>query len=195
MSRRAPLTPPRPGRSRWVAPADLVPHPRYGAHPRFTDVAAPAGTTHYRYEPTTIIAGTVVLATPARQHKATVPVTHYLDVLLTCRRCARPFIFFADEQRHWYEELGFVLDAWATHCTACRKLAQVDRRRLHRYATAVAQPRLDDAALAQLLADALALWRAGRLTRAGALARVLGRARKQLPTHPHTAALQAALRG
>ncbi len=190
--------PPRPGRSRWPTPPGLVPHPRFGSHPHFTDVPVPTGTygggTPYRYEPTTIIEGTVVCATPARQLKATVPYAYYLDVLLTCRRCDRPFIFFALEQQHWYEELGFSLDAWTNHCSECRKLAQADRRRFHRYADAISQPTLDDAALAQLLGDALAMWQAGRLTKRGTLERLLGRGRRQLPDHAVTAALQAALR-
>ena len=47
----------------------------------------------------------------SRQSPAMVPVTHYYDVTRTCRDCDRPFIFFAQEQKHWYEQLGLPLEA------------------------------------------------------------------------------------
>lgn len=188
----------RPGRSRWVAPDGLVPHPRYGAMPRFTD-AAPRGDLarplpHYRYTAATVIDGTVVVADLRRQAAATVAAPYYLDVRQRCRGCARPFIFYAEEQRHWYEELGFSLDAWCDRCVPCRKLGQQRRQRFHRYADAIVRPVLDDAALAQLLGDAITLWQDGRLRKRGTLERLLGRGRRQLAGHPATAALAAALR-
>lgn len=43
-----------------------------------------------------------------------------------CRACGVDFVFTAEEQRHWYETLGFFLDATAVRCSSCR----VKRRRL-----------------------------------------------------------------
>lgn len=43
-----------------------------------------------------------------------------------CRDCKVDFVFTAEEQRHWYETLGFFLDATAVRCSSCR----TKRRRL-----------------------------------------------------------------
>lgn len=43
-----------------------------------------------------------------------------------CRECGVDFVFTADEQRHWYETLGFFLDSTAVRCSSCR----TKRRRL-----------------------------------------------------------------
>src|SRR6186997_3344178 len=37
-----------------------------------------------------------------------------------CRECGKAFVFSAQEQRHWYEVLGFFIDATAVRCAACR---------------------------------------------------------------------------
>ena len=70
------------------------------------------------------IANTAVPADLTRQSKATVPVTHYFDLERICRECGRPFIFFAVEQKHWYETLRFPLEADAVRCPICRKQNQ-----------------------------------------------------------------------
>lgn len=79
------------------------------------------------------IPNTAVIAYPAKQTRATVPVTHYFDLERSCRDCQRPFIFFAAEQKYWYEELGFVLDADAVRCIECRKKQQGIARLRKRY--------------------------------------------------------------
>jgi Probable zinc-ribbon domain len=50
-----------------------------------------------------------------------VPV-HYFDEKRHCRDCGKQFIFFAMEQKHWFEVLGFMLDADAVRCSICRKI-------------------------------------------------------------------------
>jgi hypothetical protein len=81
------------------------------------------------------IANTAILADLARQTPATVPVTHYFDLERKCRDCGRPFIFFAEEQKHWYEELGFGLDSDCVRCAECRKLQQGIARQREIYET------------------------------------------------------------
>ena len=49
------------------------------------------------------------------------PVTHYYDLKRKCRDCGRPFIFFGQEQKHWYEDLGLPLEADCVRCVPCRK--------------------------------------------------------------------------
>ena len=69
------------------------------------------------------IAGTTLVADQAKLR----PVgygkraTHYCDLDRQCRRCKRRFIFFAAEQKYWYEELRFPDYAEAWECVECRK--------------------------------------------------------------------------
>jgi hypothetical protein len=105
--------------------AGYADHPRYGRRPRFTglDVAdTPDGRVycHWHSPRDVRVPGTAVAADPSRQGKATLPVTHYFDAKRVCRRCSQPFLFFAEEQKHWYEELRFPLEADCLDCAACR---------------------------------------------------------------------------
>jgi hypothetical protein len=76
------------------------------------------------------IKGTAIKADPSKQDHPTVPHTHYFDVEKICRDCQSPFIFFAEEQKHWYEALHFPLDSDCVRCSACRKTVQfLDRNR------------------------------------------------------------------
>ncbi|MEL6108529.1 MAG: zinc-ribbon domain containing protein [Planctomycetota bacterium] len=70
------------------------------------------------------IPNTAITADLSRQTPATVSVTHYFDLERQCRDCSRPFIFFAEEQRYWYEELGFGLESDCVRCADCRKRQQ-----------------------------------------------------------------------
>ena len=79
------------------------------------------------------IPGTATPADLSRQTRATVPVTHYYDLERTCRDCKKPFIFYAEEQKHWYEELGFGLDSDCVRCVVCRKRQKGLSRQRKRY--------------------------------------------------------------
>ncbi|HEY7673998.1 MAG TPA: zinc-ribbon domain containing protein [Burkholderiales bacterium] len=106
--------------------AGFVEHPRYGKGPRFTglDVAGSPDARvycHWHSPPGVRVPNTAVVADASRQGKATLHVTHYFDAKRVCRRCGRPFLFFAEEQKHWYEELMFPLEADCLDCVPCRK--------------------------------------------------------------------------
>jgi len=79
------------------------------------------------------IPNTAIVADPSKQTRATVPVTHYFDLERGCRDCKRQFIFFAEEQRYWYEELGFGLESDCVRCAECRKKQQGVARLRERY--------------------------------------------------------------
>ena len=79
------------------------------------------------------IPNTAIAADLTRQTIATVPVTHYFDIECKCRDCGRPFIFFAEEQKNWYEELGFGLESDCVRCVPCRKKQQGFARARQRY--------------------------------------------------------------
>lgn len=129
--------------------AKYVDHPRYGRRPNYTDLNpdALAPQVHLRPDRMTYsveifrlyideinsIPNTAVEADLTRQTAATIPVSHYFDVERICRDCRRPFIFFAEEQKHWYEDLGFGLDSDCVRCVECRKRQQGLARKRERY--------------------------------------------------------------
>ncbi|HWD91118.1 MAG TPA: zinc-ribbon domain containing protein [Verrucomicrobiae bacterium] len=67
---------------------------------------------------------TAITANPEKQNHPTVPVSHYYDIEKICRKCKRHFIFFAEEQKYWYETLQFPLDSDCVLCSSCRKKEQ-----------------------------------------------------------------------
>lgn len=121
----------------------FVAHPRYGQGPRRTALN-PTGREpvrpgmsmvklHWHSGPDCRIPDTAIVADPSKQCFTTMPVSHYFDVKRTCHDCAAPFLFFAEEQRHWYEDLGFPLDADCVRCVPCRKRTQGVARQRQRY--------------------------------------------------------------
>jgi tetratricopeptide (TPR) repeat protein len=56
-----------------------------------------------------------------------VPRYFYVDADRTCRDCGVSFVFSAREQKHWYETLGFRLDANAVRCPPCRRAFRRDK--------------------------------------------------------------------
>jgi len=79
------------------------------------------------------IPNTAIIADLNRQAAATVQVTHYFDLKRICRDCRKPFIFFAEEQKYWYEVLRFGLDSDCVRCVPCRKGHQVISHSRQRY--------------------------------------------------------------
>ncbi len=182
------------GRSRdeW---ADYVEHPRYGQGPRMTGLDVDPQAEVRPGEPFVklhwinrgqAVRATAIEADPSRQVITTMGVTHYYDLRRVCRDCERPFLFFAAEQKHWYEELGFTLEADAVRCVPCRRQRQgVDRSR-QRYETLVNAPRSveEDAELAEhclvLMEAGLFSPRKGELVRRVAKRIAASRARQLL---------------
>lgn len=118
--------------------SNFVDHPRYGKGPRFTglDVAdTPDGSVYcHWHSPVGVrVPGTAVVADVARQGPATLHVTHYFDAKRVCRKCGRPFLFFAEEQKYWYEDLKFPLEADCLDCAPCRKDEQRLRATRQKY--------------------------------------------------------------
>jgi hypothetical protein len=116
-------------------PNDLVPHPRYGDKPWVTGVDF-QGQRHggfvkdpsWKYSNERVIPNTGVIANITKQRHGTIPIYVYYDVLKRCVDCDRPFIFYADEQKFWFETLGFAIDANCIRCTECRKKQQAKER-------------------------------------------------------------------
>jgi hypothetical protein len=146
----------RPQTSRQQEPVDYsnhVEHPRFGREPRYTgldpDRADPDVHIHWNtrrvvgsffawhedavQDDVKVIWGTAIAAREARQCGGMTLVTHYYDLDRRCRRCGRRFIFYAEEQQYWYEELKFDLGAEAVCCVPCRKSLRAEKRRRRRY--------------------------------------------------------------
>jgi hypothetical protein len=117
----------------------FVVHPRYGQGPRITglnpanDLATGRVFLHWHSAEGVRIPNTAIAADLSRQMPATIPVTHYFDARRQCADCRKPFIFFAEEQKYWYEELGFPLESDCVRCVVCRKKQQGLELKRHRY--------------------------------------------------------------
>lgn len=143
---------------------DLVPHPRYGAQPQYTGLhpeKAAGASLHWRDSFVAPIPGTAVPARPNRQRPATIPPTHYFDRLRHCRDCGLAFLFHAREQQHWYEELGFGLDADCVRCVPCRKQQQRLARLRRRYESLLRESPATPHTMLDLADCSLALVEAG----------------------------------
>ncbi len=118
--------------------ASYVDHPRYGRGPRVTGLNPSSFFLsgrffHWRSTKDSRISNTAIPADVKRQAYTTIAVTHYFDERHECRDCKRPFIFFAEEQKYWYEELGIALDTDCVRCVPCRKRRQEIARKRKRY--------------------------------------------------------------
>lgn len=116
--------------------SEYVEHPRYGRGPRFTDIRpreVPLGYRLARSISDNRIDGTAVEADLERQAFSPVPVLYYFDLKRVCVECSRAFIFFGQEQKYWYETLGFALDANCIRCIDCRNRQHGLERQRRRY--------------------------------------------------------------
>lgn len=176
-----------------ILPEDVVPHPRFGSKPiRSEDWILPSSSCWW-YSHRAVFPESAIPADISRQNYSCIPVVFYVDVLEHCIDCNRPFIFFAKEQKHWYEDLGFGLDSWAVRCPVCRKTDRTLRRRFDRYSQAIVRKNLNDKEFALLVGDAAFLWEQGVLRNRDKLLPLRKHARLRLPRHAATAELERAL--
>jgi len=111
---------------------EFVEHPRYGRSPRVTRLT-PKGEVYLGWHIEGLIPNTAIRADVRKQIPATMHITHYYDLERQCCDCRRMFIFFAAEQKYWYEELQFGLDSDCVRCVPCRKQQQGIARSRQQY--------------------------------------------------------------
>ena len=157
-----------------------VEHPRYGSQPRMTGLDVDTHSVGVYVRAYTeaelpklfsgrscarigfLIPGTAIVADPSKQHGSCMLNTHYYDIERECHDCGRPFLFYAEEQRYWYEELEFPVDADCIRCYPCRRVTQDIDRTVQRYEelVAVVDPSLN--VQAELASHRVTLVQAGR---------------------------------
>jgi hypothetical protein len=93
----------------------------------------------------------------------------YVDIARRCRKCQRWFIFFALEQKYWYEELGFYVYADCVHCHECRHETQVLKARIERYGALLGQTEKTTEEWQELSGIADSLWEIGYIRKPGTL--------------------------
>jgi hypothetical protein len=177
-------------------PPDLVPHPRYGMKPIPSGLRVPEETIRdgfWRHRGERMYPESVLVADTAKQNYSVFPRSYYVDVLRTCQTCERPFIFFAREQRHWFETLKFFVDADCVLCAKCRRESQAIRRRLRRYSDLQRRSSPKPAELKMLVDDAAYLFARGVLRDVANLGRLKNRAVKSIPDYAGTIGLRDAL--
>jgi hypothetical protein len=143
-------------------PEDLVPHPRYGEGPCYTRLDLDGEQPHFEAsghrDGDQIIRGTGIEARPMFMGP-----TMYFDVLKVCVDCGRHFIFYAAEQKHWLEDLGFSTAADCVRCIDCRKQQQSDERSHADYQRLLSKERRSLKDLSAFVSAALDLHRQRKL--------------------------------
>jgi putative zinc ribbon protein len=176
--------------------APFVPHPRYGAESVASGVTVPEAEIlrgHWRYERDSIFPESVLIADASKQNYSVLPIKYYVDVRKQCRSCERRFIFFAREQKHWFETLKFYIDADCVLCPDCRRTSQTIRRRLKRYSELFRKPRRSIEELRLLVEDATYLLEREVLRDLDRLRQLKNEALKTIPEFPGTTRLQHAV--
>src|SRR6056297_3255483 len=98
-------------------------HPRYGrlsvGKPIRIDVEKAIQERWNGYVGEVIFPESAIVAqwSKMKRHGA-VPPEKYADVLRRCNDCDKHFVFFALEQKHWYEQLGFFAGVGGHRCYA-----------------------------------------------------------------------------
>ena len=86
-----------------------VMHPRYGDRPivsEFSFSREEVERGHRLFSSEIFFPETAIPANIEKQNYAIFPRGVYVDIEKQCERCKRPFLFFALEQKYWFETLG-----------------------------------------------------------------------------------------
>ena len=174
----------------------FVPHPRYGSVPHTSGVVVAEQKireSFWRLRNETLFPESVLVAAPERQNYSVFPRLYYVDVLRECRTCKRPFIFFAKEQRYWFETLKFYVDADCVQCPDCRRESRSVQHRLRRYSDLMREQSRTPAQLQKLVDDATHLFAHGLLGNVNTLGAIKNEALRIIPGYAGTTRLAQAL--
>jgi len=143
---------------------EYVNHPRYGDKPihsgnNFSKDEIEQGFWGYSKEH--FFPESVVIANIEKQKYSTFPRTLYVDIKKQCIQCKRSFIFFALEQKYWYEILGFYIDADCVKCIDCRKKERMIKKMMITYENLLKKEEKTDLEISELKKNALELYQLG----------------------------------
>ena len=114
-----------------------VDHPRFGNRPILSGekwTLAEIRQAYWGYNRQAVLfPETAITADLTRQRYGYAPRRVYVDMEQTCRTCGRKFLFFALEQKYWFEILGFFCDAQCHHCQDCRHERHLFERSIEEY--------------------------------------------------------------
>lgn len=185
----------KPSRTKPKQP--IVAHPRYGAESVPSGFCIPHDqirSSHWRHDLETIYPHSAIPADATKQNYSIYPRSFYVDVLKQCRLCGRRFIFFAKEQKHWFEVLQFWIDADCVHCPECRQKNQTIKRRLVKYSALAKQAEKNQKEWEALVDVATFLFSEGVLRDTGRLGKLKNEAKRHAPAYPGTEHLGALLK-
>lgn len=113
-----------------------VHHPRYGDRPIYSGEQYSLDEilkSYWRYSAESIFPETAIKADLAKQNYTITPRSIYVDIQKICINCGKWFLFFAKEQKYWYETLGFYVDADYIKCSDCRYKEHEIKKLFNRY--------------------------------------------------------------
>ncbi len=178
---------------------ELVPHPRYGGKRErqqrtgLNIAEQVIKQSYWRYGSADIFPQTALRANLNVQRYAVFPRPYYVDILKTCVECGRAFIFYAREQRYWYETLGFYVDVDCVRCVECRRKRHAAKRHMERYAELQSRKSLTCKEMRFLVDDCIFLFQQGKLKNRSHLGQIKNLALKQIPDYSGTQTLQLLL--
>jgi hypothetical protein len=155
----------------------FVDHPRYGDQPIRSSESYSLDEirrSFWRYSESPydrkiIFPETAIRAETHKQNYTCFPRWLYVDIARRCRKCGQWFIFFALEQKHWFETLGFYVDADCVHCQNCRHAEHELREMVRRYGALLAEADKGDEEWQELSRLGDALYAAGYIKKAETL--------------------------
>jgi hypothetical protein len=143
----------------------FVDHPRYGNQPILSGENYSMGEVRSAfwqyssllYVQKLIFPQSAIRADVAKQKYGYSPRPLYVDIARPCRTCHRWFLFYALEQKYWFETLGFFVDADCVNCQECRHAEHNFEGGIDRYGLLLANEEKTDAEWQELskLADFL----------------------------------------
>lgn len=124
-------------------------HHRYGRIPRIPMVVARPGQPQFvihwwdpTYEPPMPV-GAVRGDITKQNFCLETPYYFYVDKRNTCIQCRQEFLFSAQEQKYWYESLGFSQNSLAVRCKVCRRQRRSEASIRHQVSVAKAAARAE----------------------------------------------------
>lgn len=151
---------------------EYVDHPRYGNQPipsHFDFTNEEIDHAHWRYRWLRYFAHTALPANIEKQNFSTFPRRIYVDIEERCQICKRSFLFFALEQRYWFETLKFYVDAHAVKCPECRQCENRIKSKAMRYQKLLQTENRSEDETAELKQIALDLYALGYIKNKGKL--------------------------